>query len=532
MGSAGIVSLAFHEMPVSVQSPDVRSDLTMTSPIFESRPLQIVLIQPEGYAYSGALAELAETLIYGLDGLGADFSFSINEPAVDAVNIVLGAHLLGGGAIMRELPADTIIYNSEQVDDKSTWISGSYMALLRRLTVWDYSEANAARLRSRGVKRVRYVPIGYAPRLTRIPMTTPQDIDVLFYGAINERRKNILEALIARGLRIEFLDGVYREERDRFIARAKLVLNMHYYDAGVFEIVRVSYLLANERAVVAECNEGTALETDMRAAVYAAPYDKLVDACAELVADADQRVNLARRGFEIFARRDEKAILSTALGWPPVSPDPAFPALLNLGSGRDWRENCLNVDTNEAVRPDALLDIGQPLEAAHPLMTRRFGAILLRHEVFDAIFANQVLEHIHDLMTAMSNCLRLLKSGGTFHIYVPYDLSLGAWQHPTHIRAFNENSWQYYTDWYWYMGWTEARFERLSLKFQLSEYGEQIKSEGRPLEELLRTPRAIDGMSIILRKRYLLESETALVNAAMHRPWDEVSCASRDTIQK
>jgi hypothetical protein len=66
---------------------------------------------------------------------------------------------------------------------------------------------------------------------------------------------------------IEFLAGVYREERDRLIARAKVVLNMHYYDARVFEIVRVSYLLSNEKAVVAECGATTTIEPDIRDAV-------------------------------------------------------------------------------------------------------------------------------------------------------------------------------------------------------------------------------------------------------------------------
>jgi SAM-dependent methyltransferase len=501
------------------------------------RKFQIVLIQPKGYQHSGSLAELVETLIYGLDALGADFQFVImgdeeqgagqeSETAHDAINILIGAHLLNERS-MRALPSKTILYNSEQIDDKSTWISGPYMELLHRSEVWDYSEANAALLRQRGVRRVRYVPVGYVPQLTRIPASVPQDIDVLFYGSINERRKNILEALIGRGLRIEFLAGVYREERDRLIARAKVVLNMHYYDACVFEIVRVSYLLSNEKAVVAECGATTSIETDIRDAVCAVPYDRLVDACAELVADAGRRATLARRGFEIFARRDEKAILAEALNWPNRScapqelSSPAFPALLNLGSGKDWRENCLNVDISEVMRPDALFDIGQPLDTAGTtLTTRRFGAIVLYDNIFDAIFANDVLEHIPDLMTAMENCLRLLKPGGTFHIHVPYDLSLGAWQDPTHVRAFNENSWLYYTDWYWYMGWTEARFEQLSLEFHLSPRGEQLNAAGRLLEELLRTPRAVDGMSVILRKRYLLESETLRASEALQRPWD------------
>jgi len=43
----------------------------------------------------------------------------------------------------------------------------------------------------------------------------------------------------------------------------------------------------------------------------------------------------------------------------------------------------------------------------------------------------------------MTNCLKLLRVGGVFKILVPYDLSYGAWQDPTHIRAFNERSWLY-----------------------------------------------------------------------------------------
>ncbi len=214
--------------------------------------LRIVLIQPEGYQHSGALSELAETLIYGLNQLGVDFQFVINEISAGVTHIVLGAHLLDAPA-MNNLPADTIIYNSEQIDSQSTWINGTYLDLLRRCEVWDYSAENIRRLRQQGIARIRHVPLGYVPQLTRIPAVVHQDIDVLFYGAINERRKNVLEGLIARGLRIEFLSGVYREERDHYIARAKVILCMHYYDASIFEIVRVSYLLSNEKAVVAEC---------------------------------------------------------------------------------------------------------------------------------------------------------------------------------------------------------------------------------------------------------------------------------------
>ena len=479
----------------------------------------IVLIQPEGYTHSGALSELVETLIYGLYELNVDHQFTFNDLAPQRTNILVGAHLLDEQSMLN-MPPESIIYNSEQIDNTSRWINGPYVDLLRRCTVWDYSEENIDRLKALGVDGITHVPVGYVPQLTRIPSVTQQDIDVLFYGAINERRKKILEELISRGLRIEFLSGVYREERDHYIARAKIVLNMHYYDASVFEIVRVSYLLANEKAVVAEIGEKTTLESDIHNAVRGTPYDGLVDACVELVADANARANLARRGFETFSRRLETTILRHALGMGSVEATNSYPTLLNLGSGKDWRENCLNVDISELAQPDAVFDIACALEDNQLLQTARFGEIRLVENMFDAIIANDVLEHIPDLVKAMYNCLRLLKPGGTFHIYVPYDLSLGAWQDPTHVRAFNENSWLYYTDWYWYFGWTEARFEQLSLEFRLSESGKRLKADGRTLEDILRTPRAVDGMGVVLRKRYLLESEVARSTQGQSRPFE------------
>jgi SAM-dependent methyltransferase len=75
------------------------------------------------------------------------------------------------------------------------------------------------------------------------------------------------------------------------------------------------------------------------------------------------------------------------------------------------------------------------------------------------IEANNVLEHVPNLSRLMGNCLRLLATGGELRIEVPIEGAATAWQDPTHVRAMNENSWIYYTEWFWYLGWFEHRFE-------------------------------------------------------------------------
>ena len=175
---------------------------------------------------------------------------------------------------------------------------------------------------------------------------------------------------------------------------------------------------------------------------------------------------------------------------------------LNLGSGKDFRASAFNIDVDDSWCPDAVLDLSAIDIDDGPLIlqTQRFGYVRLESGCFNRIVANDVLEHVPDLMRLMTTCLNLLRVGGQFEISVPYDLSFGAWQDPTHVRAFNERSWLYYTDWFWYMGWNTARFVLDHLQFVPSPIGEELQRQGHARDAVLTTPRAIDSMSVVLRK--------------------------------
>ena len=149
--------------------------------------------------------------------------------------------------------------------------------------VWDYSIRNIEKLKEMRVNRAKHFKIGFQRELVRLDKLKKKDVDVLFYGSINERRKNILEKLIAKGLMVKTLFGVYGKERDGWIERSKLVLNHHFYNSRGFEIVRVFYLLTNSVAVVSEVNESISIDTMYRQGIYAVNYDDLVAGCVELI---------------------------------------------------------------------------------------------------------------------------------------------------------------------------------------------------------------------------------------------------------
>lgn len=493
----------------------------------------VVLVSPPGYVHSEGLREVAEVVHYGLLASGYDSILSTRLDEPGRRSILLGAHLLSRFKLERPRPG-SILYNLEQIDPESGWIGDGYLALLRGYAVWDYSQHNIARLRQRGVRNLHHVPLGWTPEIGRIAPAAVQDIDVLFYGSVNERRARLLRALQARQVSVKHVFGVYGKERDALIARAKIVLNLHYYESKIFEIVRVSYLLSNGVCVLSE--EGSdPMEKEFAGALRFAPYDGLADACLQLLSDEAARKELGARGRALMQSRPEGEFLKMALEAEAVrgvSPEDRpeddgkdkgtlaspLPGALNIGSGKDWKAEALNLDIQPAWNPDAVYDLNQPLPAGGvELRTERFGTVRLTENHFDIIYAFDVLEHLAGLSAAMSTCLAWLKIGGVLRVNAPYDLSWGAWQDPTHVRAFNERSWLYYTDWYWYLGWDRWRFDLVSLQYMLSPIGKKLHQQGASIEDLTRTPRAVDSMLVDLRKRPLTQAEIAVLKARRER---------------
>ncbi|MFC1555375.1 hypothetical protein ACFL7D_12140 [candidate division KSB1 bacterium] len=179
-----------------------------------------------------------------------------------------------------------------------------------------------------------------------------------------------------------------------------------------------------------------------------------------------------------------------------------FPKKLNIGSGWDIKENFINLDITDRWKADVIADLNEPfpIDGSQVFKTDRFGEIEIKDETFSYITAHDVLEHLRNLSMAMTSCLNILQAGGLMDILVPYDLSHGAWQDPTHVRAFNENSWIYFTSWFWYHGWEKYRFNLERREFTLTEYGGSLQKNGHDLESILRVPRAVDHMKVILQK--------------------------------
>lgn len=246
---------------------------------------------PPDYVHAHALDEVAQMI-----AVNADCSFGINEMRTDKINIIIGWHILGTVP-----PGRYVVYQLEQLSDREGWeMTPSRMAVLHGAdAVWDFAPANIAWLADKGIKADLLVP-GHHP-FNFVPpghCYVEKTTDVLFYGSMNGRREKIITALAER-CNVKTLFGVYGQERDIEIARAKVVLCMHFYEAQLLETVRLSHLISNKAYTIAE----TSTYNPYEGFVEVVDFDCLVGACLHAVEAHQELPRLADLASKELSKR-------------------------------------------------------------------------------------------------------------------------------------------------------------------------------------------------------------------------------------
>ena len=259
--------------------------------------------------------EVVETVRWGLGELGHDVTVGFNRFVRERTNICFGGQMLTGEQLER-VPPDSIFYHLEQIAhvpvDK---LVASLPVIASRFRVWEYNSTNIATWQKLNPAFApQLLPICWSPSLRHIPKLDEEDIDVLFYGLPSAPRLGVFGHICHVGIKGVYACGLYGQARDSLISRAKILLNLNLYDfSHNFEIVRVSYLLANEKAVVSDIYPDSVIDSDLKEAVAFATFDNITAECQRLLKDDSARRQLAARGRSIFDRRDIRENLRRVL---------------------------------------------------------------------------------------------------------------------------------------------------------------------------------------------------------------------------
>ena len=104
---------------------------------------------------------------------------------------------------------------------------------------------------------------------------------------------------------------------------------------------------------------------------------------------------------------------------------------LNLGCGSDIRPEYVNLDVAPLPGVDVVHDLAS---LPYPFPDDRF----------DHITAFNILEHLPDTIGVLEELWRISRNGGEILVRVPYWNSLDGITDPTHVRWFNQYTFQFF----------------------------------------------------------------------------------------
>lgn len=146
--------------------------------------------------------------------------------------IICGAHDLSHWQALEDYKKKkydkVIVFNQEPLLAKQrNFMHIGYFAWLTQADeVWDYDEENL-----RVLKLIRPdVKLHILKPYKVWPKDAKKDIDILFYGNMNEHRKKILDEMSKRH-NVKILTNCWdSNELDRWILRSRILLNLHFFD--------------------------------------------------------------------------------------------------------------------------------------------------------------------------------------------------------------------------------------------------------------------------------------------------------------
>lgn len=164
-----------------------------------------------------------------------------------------------------------VIFQLEQ-SVSSRWFRPDYLATLENsLAVLEYSLVNIDFLADKGIAypHVFYLPIGATLQSKPPVPAEAKEYDFLFYGDYfsSPRRVKIIEALRAR-FEVKLCNNAFGEEMHALIRKARVVVNIHYYENALLEMPRIQECLSQGVPVLSEAAQDQADYPELDGAVH------------------------------------------------------------------------------------------------------------------------------------------------------------------------------------------------------------------------------------------------------------------------
>jgi hypothetical protein len=150
----------------------------------------------------------------------------------------------------QSIPKNYILYNFEQLN-VNYYNKNKFIDLVKNAKlILDYSTVN------NNIWKIFNINSHYLPWNTTELLFNKnfieKDIDILFVGTLNNRRKKILDE-IDKKFNLVILTNVFGLQLESYMARTKICLNIHYYDKNsILEIPRIIPMINHHVKILSE----------------------------------------------------------------------------------------------------------------------------------------------------------------------------------------------------------------------------------------------------------------------------------------
>lgn len=279
-------------------------------------PINICIIKQITTSYPSVFEDTAHCIAHLLRNAGFPNIISYNTIDPGIVNIIIG---VGAGNTVpldrfREIakPNKTIIFNLEQINSTSSFISKSYINLLSDYITLDYNQSNISAMSAITGKQINTLEFPLVPSLELTHNPHPIEgkkieYDFAFYGALNQSRSEKIKQLEAMGFKIKHISRTYGEFLTDAIIDCKTVLNLHYYESSSFETSRALRPTALGIPMISEPSILPKTVNWKESGVFFTGENFCADA-ANTVRNPEKLIELSRKSILFTQRNDWKAI--------------------------------------------------------------------------------------------------------------------------------------------------------------------------------------------------------------------------------
>lgn len=162
-------------------------------------------------------------------------------------------------------PAEKRVCVQLEQSSMSRWFTDKYISVLKQsLAVIEYSSSGLSFLDGLGISypKVFYAKIGglsdYVNFIKNYGIQVPateKEYDVIFYGDTNNIRRQRILDLVQRKYKVKIINNLFGEKLYTEISKAKVCLNIHYYDGASLESTRIFEALSIGVPVVTETSD-------------------------------------------------------------------------------------------------------------------------------------------------------------------------------------------------------------------------------------------------------------------------------------